>query len=93
VTSAVAFGFVVDRKLTVDDHCDAGVCDPIGDSAAASGRTLVTVSLVSLAAGGVAAAAGLYLLWSAPSDGSSSTARAGLLVDRNLLGAQLVGAF
>lgn len=89
--SAVAFGLVIDRKLTVDDHCPDRECDAVGDDAAKSGRTFTYVSLISLAGGALATAGGLYLLWTAPSDGGSVSAAP--IVDRNLLGAQVLGTF
>lgn len=92
--SAVAFGLVIDRKITVDEHCPARVCDDVGDDASKSGRALTYVSAISLAGGAVFTATGLYLLWTAPSGATSSaTARVAPLVDRNLLGAHVVGTF
>ena len=93
-TSAVAFGLVIDRKLTFDDHCPDRVCDDIGDDASRSGRVLSYVSAISLAGGVLATATGLYLLWTIPSEGESGPyARVEPVMDRNLLGAQLTGRF
>lgn len=89
--SAVAFGFVIDRKLTVDDHCSNHVCDDTGEAAAESGRAFVRVSWISLAGGALATATGFYLLWTAPSEPRAISAAP--FVDRNLLGARVQGTF
>ena len=64
VTSAVALGFVLDRKATVDANCDANRrCTDEGLAAGSSGDDWLAVAGVGLAVAVVANAAGLYLLW------------------------------
>jgi hypothetical protein len=71
-TFAVTGMMVLDRKSVVDENCDAGKrCNQAGADAAESGRTLGTISGVSLIVGGVALAAGAYFVLS--SDGERPT--------------------
>jgi hypothetical protein len=65
---AVTGVMVLDKKSTVDDNCDADKrCNAEGADAADSGKTLGTISGVSFIVGGVALAAGAWLVLS--SDG------------------------
>jgi hypothetical protein len=60
---AVAGIVVLDRKATMDDHCDANVaCDSEGLAAAESGRTFSIVSTIGFGAGAVGVGVGVYLL-------------------------------
>ncbi len=64
---AVAGLMVLGKKSTVDDNCDADKrCNQKGADAAASGRTLGTVSGVGLALGAVGLGLGGYLLATTP---------------------------
>jgi hypothetical protein len=67
VTSAVTGALVLDRKATVDEHCnDDDQCQPAGLEAGREGSDLFTAAAISLAVGVVAGAAGFYLLWTRP---------------------------
>jgi hypothetical protein len=58
------------KKSEVDDNCDANKrCNQTGIDAADSGKTLGTVSGVSLGVGAAALAAGVYLVLSADDSG------------------------
>lgn len=66
---AVTGVMVLDKKSTVDENCDSSKrCNAEGADAAESGKTLGTVSGVSFVIGGVALAAGTWLVLS--SDGN-----------------------
>ena len=71
-------GFMVlDKKKTVDANCDANKhCNATGADAASSGRTLGTVSGASFIFGGIALAAGAYLILSTGSEERPQTALA-----------------
>ena len=72
---AVTGVMVLDRKSTVDDNCDSQKrCNADGLDAADSGKTLGTVSGVSFIVGGVALAAGAWLVLSSDSQERPSTA-------------------
>lgn len=61
VTGIIAIG----KKSTVDSHCDGErFCDSEGADAAASGRTLGTVTTISLIVGAAGIGAGAYFLLS-----------------------------
>lgn len=61
VTGIMAIG----KKSTVDSHCDGDrFCDAEGADAAASGRTLGTVTTISLVVGAAGLGAGAYFLLS-----------------------------
>jgi hypothetical protein len=76
VTTAVAAGFVLDRKATVNDECDPGVpCSDKGKNAAESGKVWSTVGTVAFIVGAAAGGAGTYLVLTAP----TSDRRAGSL--------------
>ncbi|HEX6274112.1 MAG TPA: hypothetical protein VFZ53_13785 [Polyangiaceae bacterium] len=64
--SAVTGVMVLDRKSTVDEECTNDTCSTKGDEAAASGRTLSTVSTIAFVAGAVGVGVGAYFLLSAP---------------------------
>lgn len=72
---AVTGVMVLGKKSTVDDNCDADKrCNQTGLDAAESGRTLGTVSGASFIVGGVALAAGAYLLLTTDSEKRPETA-------------------
>jgi hypothetical protein len=65
----------LNKKKTLDERCtsDDGTrrCDQQGLDAAESGKTFATVSTIAFAVGGVAVAAGVYLILSSGSDSTS----------------------
>jgi hypothetical protein len=66
---------VLDRKSTVDDNCDADKrCNQTGADAADSGRTLGTISGASFVIGGLALAAGAWLVLTSDPEGRPQTA-------------------
>jgi hypothetical protein len=71
----------LNKKNTLDERCSTvnGTrrCDQQGLDAADSGKTFATVSTVAFAVGGVAVAAGVYLLLSNKSDETSVGAAVG----------------
>jgi hypothetical protein len=71
----------LNKKNTLDERCSTvnGTrrCDQQGLDAADSGKTFATVSTVAFVVGGVAVAAGLYLLLSEKSDETSVAAAVG----------------
>jgi len=57
--------FAIDRAAIRSSHCDArDVCDPTGYDAARTGKTVATVSTITLTAGAAAIGGGLYLVLS-----------------------------
>lgn len=67
VTTAVAAGFVLDRKATVNDECNPGVpCSETGKNAAESGKVWSTVGTIAFIVGAAAGGAGTYLVLTAP---------------------------
>jgi hypothetical protein len=63
----IAGAFVLDRKSTVEAHCDPSLaCDKQGVDAAQSGRTLSAVSTASFVLGAAAGGVGIYLLATEP---------------------------
>jgi hypothetical protein len=74
--SAVTGVMVLGKKSTVDEECTESLCSREGDEAAASGRTLSTVSTIAFAAGAVGVGVGAYLLLTAPE--APVTARVGV---------------
>lgn len=76
ITTAVAAGFVLDRKATVDDECPPNLaCSAEGKNAAESGKVWSTVGTVAFIVGAAAGGTGTYLILTAP----SSSGRAGSL--------------
>lgn len=74
---SIAGFFALDRESTRHDHCNAdNACDPVGLDAARSGKTFATVSTVTLAAGAVLAAGGVYLILTEPDRTAKTTSRA-----------------
>jgi hypothetical protein len=68
VTGAVAGVLVLQKKSTVEEHCDTNKrCDDEGLDAAKSGRTLGLVTTIGLVTGVVGVGAGTYLIVSAGS--------------------------
>lgn len=67
VTTAVAAGFVLDRKATVNDECPPNLaCSEEGKNAANSGKVWSTVGTVAFIVGAAAGGAGTYLILTAP---------------------------
>ena len=62
VTGVMSMG----KKQTVDDNCHGTVCSAEGKSAADSGKTLGTISTISLGAGVAGLATGVVLWLAAP---------------------------
>lgn len=63
IASAGTGALVLDRKQTVDQHCDEQLrCDPQGVNAAKQGRQFSTVSTITFAAGATALTAGVTLI-------------------------------
>jgi hypothetical protein len=74
LTSLITFGFVLERKATVDDHCPSDdSCDPQGVRAARSGRTLLVVSATSAGIGLAAGGLGILMLQSRPAPAVQSS--------------------
>lgn len=68
VTSAITGVLLLQKKSTVDEHCDADKrCDAEGLAATRSGKTLGIVTTVGLVTGVVGVGAGTYLILSAGS--------------------------
>lgn len=61
-TGAVAGILVIDKAHTVDAHCENKRCDDVGLEAAASGRTLSTISTITVGAGLVMTLTATYFL-------------------------------
>jgi len=89
--SAVTGVMVLDRKSTVDEECTNDACSTKGDEAAASGRTLSTVSTIAFVAGAVGVGVGAYFLLSAPD--APVSARVGLRTRAALPELVLEGSF
>ncbi len=71
---SITGAFAIDRESLRSDNCDAqNVCNKTGYDAARSGKTFATVSTVTIAAGAVAVAAGLYLVLSNHPGGQPQT--------------------
>jgi hypothetical protein len=63
VAGGVMGALVLDRKATVEEHCQDDTCDdPAGVSAAADGRTLAVASSIAVSTGAAALVTGLVLL-------------------------------
>jgi hypothetical protein len=89
--SAVTGVMVLDRKNTVDEECTNDLCTAKGDEAAASGRTLSTVSTIAFVAGAAGVGVGAYFLLSAPD--APVSARVGLRARSALPELVLEGSF
>lgn len=75
VVSAITGIMVLNKKSTMESHCDKSfACDQTGLDAASSGKTLSTVSTVGFVVGLVGAGAGLYFLLSSSGDHRETTA-------------------
>jgi hypothetical protein len=62
LTGSITGIVVLQKKATVDDHCEETLCDGEGKKAADSGKTLATVSSVAFGVGLTAVAASIVLL-------------------------------
>lgn len=73
-TGAITGLLAIRAAGTYRDHCESGVCDPDGLSAASTGKTMSIVSPIAFAVGALGVGAGAYLLLSAPKRPRASTA-------------------
>jgi len=87
VVGGITGGMVIAKKQTVEQHCDAKkACDPQGLDAASSGKTLSTVSTITVAAGAALLATGVVIVLVSgnkrpkTSVGATATAQSGSLV-------------
>jgi hypothetical protein len=63
VVGGITGGMVIAKKQTVEQHCDTKkACDPQGLDAGSSGKTLATVSTITVAAGAALLATGVVII-------------------------------